>query len=141
MKPFDSSSPFVRPSTTSVDTSENKAFEEVVIEKTSVINKKKPKLKRFSEAASTTLPGISERTSVPFEKAPIIEKIDEEEEKPVVKKAVVEDPLTSNLKDDKKDEGVKKNLFSFDDDEDFKPKVSKPKEPEKNKKIKLLFDD
>ncbi len=156
MKQFNESisSQSIRSSAPSIDnTAENKKFEDIVIEKTSVINKKKPKLKRFSEIASpSTLVNIVERTSLPFDKIPdkIIEENEEEPKQkakaepikpkmPIFKFDDVETKTESKPQEPKKE--TKKNLFTFDDndEEDFKPKISKIKE-EKNK-IKLIFDD
>jgi hypothetical protein len=142
MKPFEENTTFKRISAPSLDNfeSENKKFEDIVIEKTSVINKKKPKLKRFSEVASaSTLAGIVDRTSIPFEKAPMV-IIEETEEEKIIepKKENIIKQETGQKKAE--DASKKKNLFSFDDEDDFKPKPSKPKE-DKNKKVKLLFDD
>jgi hypothetical protein len=138
MKPFEENTTFIRISAPSIDSSEfeKKKFEDIVIEKTSIINKKKPKLKRFSEVASaSTLAGIVERTSNPFEKPPTVIIEEPEEEKKT-------EPKKEDIPIKQEPEPKKKNLFSFDDEEDFKPKPSKPKEEkEKNKKIKLLFDD
>jgi hypothetical protein len=184
MKPFEESFIFKRSSAPSIDNdSENKTFEDIVIQKTSVINKKKPKIKRFSQMTTpSTFANLEDNTNNPFDKVPeeIIEVNEEVKPFKEVKRSepIIASVYQFNETDTKKSEPIKTNLFQFDDsqtkkpepvitnifqsdntetkkpelakkknlfafddndDEDFKPKISKPKE-EKNK-VKLIFED